>query len=252
MPKTYSKVVNYQKAIYKTKQKMKEKYFNFPIQLLEDFMKNDTQKALNNISSYVIYEDSLKLHQGTNLEKIISCASNYDMTLGNNQKTLDNGKELYNSLPLKSPRAGIKLSIWWDFYKNDKTEFDKICLLCFLAIKSILGRQKSYCKTTNLYLWSRMDGKVKAVNEIWELSDEVKKYANEYQTKKIKASLRNNWGLVTYSRYCRGFYVSYKLTLEALIMEAEKRRKSTIERQYKDLEKELIKKILDKLREPRP
>lgn len=231
---------------------MKEKYFNFPIQLLEDFMKNDTKKILNNISDYVIYEDSLKLYQGSNLEKIISCASNYDIKLGNNQKTLDNGEELYNSLPINSPRAGIKLSIWWDFYKNDKTEFDKICLLSFLAIKSILGRQKSYCKTTNYYLWSRMDGKVKAVNEISDLSNEVKKYANEYQTKKIKTSLIHNWGLVTYSRYCRGFYVSYKLTLERLIMEAEKRRKSTKERQYKDHEKELIKKVLDKLKETRP
>ncbi len=231
---------------------MKEKYFNFPIQLLEGFMKNDPQKILNNISDYVIYEDSLKLYEGSNLEKIISCASNYNMTLGNNEKTLVNGKELYNSLPLNSPRAGIKLSIWWDFYKNDKTEFDKICLLSFLAIKSILGRQKSYCKTTNFYLWSRMDGKVKAVNDVWDLSIEVREYANEYQTKKIKASLIHNWGLVTYSRYCRGFYVSYKLSLEELIMEAEKRRKSTIERQHKDHEKELIKKVLDKLNGTRP
>lgn len=231
---------------------MKEKYFNFPIQLLEDFMKNDTKLIIRNISDYVIYEDSLKLYEGTSLEKMISSGSNYGMTLGNNQKTFDNGKELYNSLPLNSPRAGIKLSIWWDFYKNDKTEFDKICLLSFLGIKSILGRQKSYCKTTNKYLWARMDGKVKAVNEIWELSNEIKKYANEYQTKKIKAALRNSWGLVTYSRYCRGFYVSYKLTLEELIMEAEKRRKSTIERQYKDHEKELVKKTLDKLRGSKP
>jgi hypothetical protein len=226
---------------------MKEKYFNFPIQLLEDFMKNDPQKILNNISDYVIYEDSLKLYEGSNLEKIISCASNYNMTLGNNEKTLVNGKELYNSLPINSPRAGIKLSIWWDFYKNKKNEFDKICLLSFLAIKSILGRQKSYCKTTNFYLWSRMDGKVKAVNDVWDLSIEIREYANEYQTKKIKAALIHNWGLVTYSRYCRGFYISYKLSLEELIMEAEKRRKSTIERQHKDHEKELIKKVLDKL-----
>lgn len=231
---------------------MREKYFNFPIQLLEDFMKNDTKKILNNISDYVIYEDSLKIYQGTNLEKIISCASKYDIKLGNNQKTLDNGKELYNSLPINSPRAGIKLSIWWDFYKNDKTEFDKICLLSFLAIKSILGRQKSYCKTTNLYLWARMDGRIKKVNEISDLSNEVRKYASDYQTIKIKTSLINNWGLVTYSRHCRGFYVSYKLTLEKLITEAEMRRESIKTKQYKDQEKELVKKVLDKLKETRP
>jgi hypothetical protein len=234
---------------------MKEQYFNFPIQLLGGFMKNDNQTTLKNILDYVIYEDSLKLYEGSKLEKIITCATEYNITLGNNENSLTNGKklyELYNIFDTNSPRAGIKLSIWWDFYKNDKTEFDKICLLSFLAIKSILGRQKSYCKTTNLYLWARMDGKVKAVNDVFDLSQEVRKYANEYQTKKIKQSLINNWGLVTYSRYCRGFYVSYKLTLEGLITEAEKRRESTKERQYKDHEKELIKKVLDKLKETRP
>lgn len=104
---------------------MKEKYFNFPIQLLEGFMKNDTKNILNNISDYVIYENSLKLFHGSSLEKIITCADEYNIKLGNNKKTYENGKELYNSLPINSPRAGIKLSIWWDFYENDKTEFDK-------------------------------------------------------------------------------------------------------------------------------
>lgn len=231
---------------------MEEKYFNFPIQLLEGFMKNETKNILNNISDYVIYEDSLKLHHGSALERIITCASQYGIKLGNNKRTLKNGTELYNSVPLNSPRAGIKLSIWWDFYNNEKSEFDKISLLGFLAIKSILGRKKSYCKITNLYFWARMDGKVNAVNDVYELSWEVRKYANEYQTKKIKTSLKLNWGLITYSRYCRGFYVSYKLTLENLIREAEKRRASIKEKQYKNMEKELVKKVLEDLNVKRP
>jgi len=231
---------------------MEEKYFNFPIQLLEGFMKNDIQKALKNILDYVAYEDTLKQYETGDLEKIIIWSQKHALTIRGHQQTFDNGLELYNSLPYNSPRAGIKLSIWLDYFNNDKTEFEKISLLAFLAIKSILGRQKSYCKTTNLYLWARMDGKVNAVKNKSDLSSEVRKYANEYQTKKIKSTLINNWGLVTYSRYFRGFYISYKLTLEKLIMEAEKGRKSVKQRQYKEYEKELLKKVLDELRATRP
>ena len=226
------------------------KYFNFPIQLLEGFMVN-SNNVLNNISNYAIYENSLKLEHGTALQKIKDSASFYGMKLGSVKNTLDNGKLLYDSLPTTSPKTGLSLSIFWDFYKNDKTEFDKVCLLAFLGIKSIIGR-KPYCKTTNLYLWARMDGKPKAIDWTSELSDEVKKYANEYQTKKIKTALRNSWGLVHYARYTYGFYVSFILDLKQLITEAEKRRISTKEKQHKEHEKQLLKEVLEQLKTTRP
>jgi hypothetical protein len=229
----------------------KEKYFNFPIQLLEGFMIDENKKILNDICDYSVYENSLELEFGKELQKIKDSASFYNMNLGNDKKALDNGKMLYNSIPTNSPKAGLNLSIFWDFYKNDKTEFDKICLLAFLGIKSIIG-SKSYCKLTNLFLWSRMDGKTNAIVTVSELSNEIRKYANEYQTKKIKTALRNNWGLVHYARHTRGFYVSFKITLKQLIFEAEKRRISTKEKQYKEQEKETLKQVLEQLKTTRP
>jgi hypothetical protein len=85
----------------------------------------------------------------------------------------------------------------------------------------------------NKYWLSRMDGNPKTIKDFSELSPEIEKFSSEYQTKKIKRALRNGWGLVTYSRYCRGFYVSFKIPLMELILEAEKRRISTKEKQYK-------------------
>lgn len=228
----------------------KEKYFNFPIQLLEGFM-NENRKILTDISNYAIYENTLKLEHGTELQKTKDSANFYNMTLGNVKNTFNNGKILYNSIPTSSPKVGLNTSIFWDFYNNEKTEFDKICLLAFLSIKSIIGL-KPYHKATNLYLWSRMDGKVKAIVEVSELSNEIKKYANEYQTKKIKTALRNNWGLLYYGRHTRGFYVSFILTLKQLIFEAEKRRISTKEKQYKLQEKEILKDVLEQLKTTRP
>lgn len=227
------------------------KYFNFPIQLVEEFM-IDPKKVLNDISDYVIYKDSLRLEFGTKLEKMKESASFYNMTLGDNKKGLDNGEMLYNSLPSNPPIVGLNLTIWWDFYQNDKTEFDKICLLAFLGIKSIIGTKTVYKKITNQNLLSRMDGKANKVNDYLELSDEVRKYANEYQCKKIKTALRNNWGLITYARYTRGFYVSFKIELKQLIMEAEQRRVSTKEKQYKEREKQALKEVLEQLKATRP
>ena len=227
-----------------------EKYFNFPIQFLDGFM-NDDKKVLDNICDYAIYEYSLKLILGTEIENMKDSASYFNLTLGSEKKSLENGKTLFNSIPEKSPKVGINSSIFWDFYRNDKTEFDKICLLAFLSIKSLIG-SKPYYKATNFYLWARMDGKIKAIVEVSELSIEVRNFANDYQTTKIKTVLRNSWGLVHYARYTRGFYVSFKLSLKQLISEAEKNRFSAKEKQYKEHEKEVLKQVLEQLKTTRP
>lgn len=227
------------------KSKNDERYFNFPIQLLSGFM-IDSKKVLNNISDYAIYRNSLDLEFGTSLEKVISSLGFFEITKSYAPIAFKNGKTIYDTTPIGTPNAGLNLSIFWDFYNNDKSEFDKVCLLGFLAIKSIL-QKNAYCKIDNKFWLSRMDGKAKSVNAYHELSSEIRMYANEYQTKKIKIALRDNWGLVTYSRFTRGFYISYSLSLEQLIYEAEKRRKSIKEKQFKEQEKEALKNVLERL-----
>jgi hypothetical protein len=86
----------------------------------------------------------------------------------------------------------------------------------------------------NNYRLSYIDDKTKTIPDIAYLSREGRKYANEYQTKRIKTELRDNWGLLTLSPYFRGFYVSFKVTFEGLVMEAEKRKKSNHEKQHKE------------------
>lgn len=223
-----------------------EKYFNIPIQLFAGFMNNSFQ-VLADVSQYAIYENSLKLEFGTELEKMEKSADFYNMTFIDMQTAYNRAQEVYNRTPHNGPKTGLNISIFWDFYRNEKTDFDKICLLAFLAIKSILG-PKPYCKVTNLYLWSRMDGKTNTIVEVNKLSNEVRKYANRYQSENIKNELILNWNLIYYSRYTRGFYVSFKMSLEDLIFEAEKKRKSIKENQQKLLQKEALKKALERLK----
>lgn len=222
-----------------------EKYFNFPVQLLEGFL-IDSDTCLKNIRDYAVYAHSQNLELGSELATMKSAAAFFGVTLKDILHSYHNGLRLFESVPEKSPKSGISVKIFFNFYETDKSEFEKVCLLSFLAIKSIL-QGKAYCKTVNKYLLSRMDGRAKSVSELEELSDEVRRYGNEYQIKKIKTELRNNWGLVTYSRYTRGFYVSFKLNLEDLVFQAEKRRKSSLEKQYKQKEREALRMALEKL-----
>ncbi len=221
-------------------------YFNFPVKLLEGIFK-DKQKVLSDALDYFLYSHSLKLElDATKIDLFKSSSKYFNVNLGNVSQSFKRGKELFDSIPTDSPKVGLNTSIYWDFYKNHKSDFEIACLTAFLAIKSIIGT-KPYCKMNNAYLWARMSGNSKAMKEVNELSDNVKKYANEYQTGKIKNALREDWNLVTYSRYTRGFYVSFTLELPALITEAEKRRKSTKDSQYRQHEREIVSQVLKKL-----
>jgi hypothetical protein len=226
----------------------KEKYFNFPIQLLDGFMIND-KKVLNNIFDYAIYVHSTKLEFGTDIQKMKASAEYYNATNGNITNSIKNAKLLLDSIPENSPMVGIGLTMFWEFYKNEKTEFEKICLLGYLALKSIL-LLKPCCKLSNKYWLSRMDGKAKSISDYQQLSEPIRKYANEYQTKKIKDDLVLNWGLVTYSRYTRGFYVSYQLELKALIIVAEKTKKAYKMKELKFKEKQILSEVLMEINPP--
>ncbi len=225
------------------------KYFNFPVELLSDFI-NDSSKVLNNISDYAIYSHSLNLEYGDELECMKASAKFFHVTLSNIRNTLKNGKKQFENIKQTGPKVGINFSIFWDYYKNEKSEFDKVCLLAFLAIKSIL-QTKPYCKIDNRFLLARMDGKAKSC-DFESLSPSILKYANEYQTKKIKTRLSESWNLTTYSRYTRGFYVSFSLNLNDLVYEAEKRRKSVKEKQNRILQNDAVKNALLRLNQSRP
>ena len=231
-----------------------KKYYNFPIVLLEGFMVDNTN-VFKNIHAYATYVQALTYYEkegfnwvvNEDIEKAITLSDSYfGVKTGDKLKTFETGKELFDSIPLKTPKVGLSIDMFLDYYRNDKDDFQKVCLLGFLAIKSIL-QKKAYCKITNNYWLSRMDGKAKSIEDFSQLSSSIKKYANEYQTKKIKSELRDYWSLVTYARYTRGFYVSLKLNLEKLVYEAEKRRRSTKEKQAKSAQKIALDKALKRL-----
>lgn len=224
---------------------IEQRYFNVPIQLLEGFLL-DKNQILNNIVHFACYEYCTSKNA-----EISQAEWFFNITVGNPKKAMKDGKALLESIPVNSPKIGVNVHKLFEFLKEEKPEFKQACFLAFLALRSII-QNKSFCKIDNKFLLSRMDGKPKAVKALTELSEAILKYASEYQTVKIKRALVETWGLVTYSRYTRGFYVSFSMSLPDLIFEAEKRRKSVIAKQYKAAEKEALKMALERLEKSRP
>jgi len=222
---------------------MNERYFNFPVQLLSGLLL-DHQQCLQKVLYYSLYAYGLKL-SGNQNQRIKESAEYFRVTLGNLSQVNEIGSELVEKFSSNSPMTGITTSVFWKYYGQQKTEWDKAILLAFLAMKSIVGN-KPYLKMDNKYWLSRMAGETHSI-PVHCLPPEIFKYANEYQTKKLKSELSEFWGLVTYSRYTRGFYVSFKLPLKELILEAEKRRKSTRLLKAKMEQEEALKEALAEL-----
>lgn len=222
------------------------RYCNFPIQLLQGFLR-DSEKCLEDVMIYAIYAHSTKLELGDEVKTIESAAKYLGIEIEDAVEVFHKGQALHEKLPKKSPHVGLRIPILFDFYHSKKSEFEKLSLLAFLSIKSILG-DKAYCKMVNLFWFSRMDGKIKSVQGYHELSSELQKYGKEYWTRKIKIHLTTYWGLKTYALHTRGFYVTFKLDKESLIFEVEKRRLSYLQKKEAMETKETLKKVLEKLK----
>jgi hypothetical protein len=206
----------------------KAEYLNIPVQLMANFLE-DTQTAIRNIYYYSLYAHFIKIEKGTSKERYRETCDWLNFQEVNREDNLLFGKILYQRY-LNSPMTGIERLVYSEFNKCEKSDFDKACFLAYHALKSIVGN-KTFQKTDNKLLWSRMDGKVKTIKEVSDLSEKVRYFAQEYQTLKIKRELQDNWGLIYYAQQTRGFYFSFKLELKSLIREALKSKRKSIESQ---------------------
>ncbi len=200
----------------------------------------DISKVCESIIDYSLFMHAKKLEHGTQIKKIKEAANFYGYTLGNLRKTINEGENIL-SKNFKVVTSINKDTIE-DFRMNHKTPFEIIVFISFCALRSIIGK-KPYCKLENKFLLSRMAGFEKSVS-IQELPGSIRSYANEYQMRKIKKELINHWGLKHYSRFTRGFYVSFTMPKVELIFHAEKKRKKYLEKEKSNEQKEALKKVM--------
>ena len=182
----------------------KFKYVTFPIFLIKG-MFEDPKTAISNIFCYVSYAISKKADFNYHL----------GATFENPESAFSTGEKLFESMPENAPQTSIQKEMLFDYYNNKKSEFEIACFLVFTALKSIIGR-KPYCKTNKALIHSRMFG-FRAFKEMPEHLEGMElKYSTRRRMDRIINELELNWNLKTYSRYTRGLFVSFKLTLEEL------------------------------------
>lgn len=223
-----------------------KRYFNFPIALLHEFFLNK-EKSFTDILHFALYDHAFnKLNYGSLLDRFIESSKYHYVSLGNPENSVEKGEEIYDEYCDQKVRIGIETNMYWEFANEEKEPYEYTCLIGYLGLKSILQKQ-AYCKVTNLYWLSRMDGYSRSVESIEQLSTPIKALANEYQLKKLKYQLMENWGIINYGRYTRGFYVSSKLKLEDLIFEVEKKRKARKVKQQQEEKKKALNEALKRL-----
>jgi hypothetical protein len=139
-------------------------------------------------------------------------------------------KKLGNTVKSKSPMVSCNVPLMFSFREAEKTQFEIVQLVSFLAIKSILG-EKKYVKTNFEMILSRMMGQsTPDAKEIEMLPIELYRiftlYSNRYHREKLMEALQLNWNVVFYSNHMRGLYCSIdnrmKLDELAIIAESKK------------------------------
>lgn len=231
------------------KSKDEIRYFNFPIELLKHFLNepDDTysgytyKTCLEAIQKYSVYSKAKTYHDLNPKEKLLKCEEYFGKHITHDYYSyFKDSAELYYNINANGENkvmTGLSIDLFEDYYDNVKKESEKIQLLGYLAMRSIIGDQKYKGHITINYVLSRMDGKPEAVKNITELSRRLINYfgtkndygfeIKEYGWKKfIKDLQNNNWNLKYYSKYMRGFYISFELSIDDLVMKAISNKKS--------------------------
>ena len=189
------------------------KYLNFPICLLAGFF-DEPKEKLDDIFNFSIAEKTMELQEGNLKERLKATEKYFQVNCGNADLAFKQGSILVNSIDKKSPRAGLSIEIFFNYYKkvNDLIEFDAACFLAFLAIRSILGK-KPYCKTNKGLIVARMFGytSTKNIKDVTKEHPLMQKYSTRYHLEKIINELEFSWNLKTFANHSRGRWVSFDL-----------------------------------------
>lgn len=208
-------------------------YFNFPIEFLEGFMEN-TNKCFDKIlyhgiCSYAVHLADDSEERDVTQEDFELVAKELGVKLNDVTKAYNDGCDLC-FLHARSPKVGISRRVLWDFYNNEKTDFEKFTLLAYLAAKSIV-QNKVFCRVTNSFWVSRMAGASKVIPGLSEALQSKDKsrlgilipgelfnfISKPYRLQKVKRELEMNWGLKYFAHQSRGTYMTFEGELEDLV-----------------------------------
>ena len=220
---------------------MSERFFNFPIMMMQGVLEGWKEKdeflkdiLYFHIANHAQNLEDLNEYEETEVQRFKRSAKFWGVKMsGNIERSYERGAELLEEFETAKVFVGINSEIFWNFYQNDKTQFEWECLAAFLALKSILGK-KTFCKSNNALLYARMSGN-ESVKDLHSLS------FSRFHRDKIILKLELEWNVKYYSRYTKGFYFGIDTTLQDLIFYAEDKRESFKANELKKSKSEILK-----------
>ena len=218
-----------------------QRFFNFPIMMLQGVLEGwkDKKEFLRDVLYFHIQSHAYKLeylneYEETEVQRFKRSVEFWGVKMsGNIERSQLRGAELLDEFEKSKVFVGISSEVFWNFYQNDKTQFEWECLAAFLALKSILGK-KTFCKSNNALLYARMSGN-ESVKDLHSLS------FSRFHRDKIILKLELEWNVKYYSRYTKGFYFGIDTTLQDLIFYAEDKRESFKANELKKSKSEILK-----------
>jgi hypothetical protein len=232
---------------------MKEKYFNCPVSLLKDFVV-DTNNVLDNIMDYNGYSYLIKYFKSNGITREIKeedlkmAGDFFYIQFGNYEKSLSNGEWIYKKHEKEPNIIQINNHLLFDYYKNDKTEWQKILLLAYLSLKSIIGNNV-IAKTNNLMMLSRMNGDFKRLKSDDKLKSIIKKYSSKYYCNKMREQLALSFGLNYIGIRQRGFTFSFSLSIDKLKDEILENGEQAKRKRLREEQKRINEEMKEKLKE---
>lgn len=186
----------------------------------------DPGEEIEAISDYLENDDELsaeikEFHQLRQIKDVLNIA--FDI-----ESVSDTYAKLYKEYDgfKDSPLVMVRTKMMLDFYKNQKSEFEKVLFATYAGIRSIIGK-KEFCQTTQNMIFMRMVG-AKNEEALIEILNDKKvkgiynKYNVRYQREKILNKLVINNFLSSKIALNRRTYLSATLKHDELKEEVVK------------------------------
>lgn len=225
------------------------RFLDFPIAIMKGFLDNPDD-CLVKIYYYAVYK--MVYSEDAEFESIdqFSTAFNSKPNTVMLESIKKKGSEIYNSFAgTKHVWTGIHIDTFRRFYLKDRSEFDLICLLTFIALKSIIQKDKVKRNISNEFLMSRMAGFEKKA-AIDQIPDKILEYMNNKSKKKkhVFNTLEESYKVARPEK-SRGITFSLSLSRKDIELEIMKRnyiKSDEFKEEKKRREKELAKAEFEK------
>lgn len=204
--------------------KDKDRFLDFPIVLLKEFL-DDYMKCLSDIYCYavfkMVYSEEARFEDLQEFVDVFGHDHYSEWT-----KAVEvNGRQLYDSfVGTKHVWTGIHIETWLKFMRSNRSEFDIVCLLAYLSLKSIVQMDKLKFSISNEFLMSRMAGSERSI-PIEQVPITIQKHLKNKSRKKSRLFevLEDSYGVVRPSGNTRGIVCSLTLSKKELELEVLKR-----------------------------